>query len=160
VSTEGDVEPTAQVSWTTYRNDVFGFSFQYPSAYDAPEIAPRCGIKVEQQADRVVVRWGMRSTLEVFSSDGDTPADLLQSRLGQDVTDVEMKDFAADGASGVRATFRFGGPNRFGEMAVLQDGQRSYVASFTAGATCEPEGLTFLEAAAFDHAVQSLSFRP
>jgi hypothetical protein len=159
-ASQGQTTPTVSVEWQTYRNQTFGFSFEYPVAYDLPENKTQCGLWEEADGDGVVVHWGSRSALNAFPSQGESPAELISARIDQAASDVEIMAFSADGVPGLRATFRFGGLARFGEIYAFEHQGYDYVAAFTAGAMCEPRGLSLLEPAAFDHAVQSLSFQP
>lgn len=159
-ASQRNTKPTESVEWQTYRNQTFGFSFEYPVAYDLPENKTQCGLWEEADGDGVVVHWGSRSVLNAFPSQGESPTELIAARVGQDASDVETTAFSADGVPGLRATFRFGGLARFGEIYAFEHQGYDYVATFTAGAMCEPRGLSFLEPAAFDHAIQSLSFQP
>lgn len=82
------------------------------------------------------------------------------SRLSQDAVNVEMTAVTASGVPGLKATFRFGGLGRYGEIYAFESMGHGFAASFTSGPGCEPADFPLLEAAAFDHAVQSLSIDP
>jgi hypothetical protein len=148
--------PTESVDWLTYRNLPFGFSFEYPAVYNIPENKTQCGLWEEAGADGIVVHWGSRSSLAAFPSHGESGEELITARMSQDATNVEMTAVSADGVPGLKATFRFGGLARFGEIYAFENQGQGYVASFTAGAMCQPEGFPWLEPAVFDHALQSL----
>ncbi len=154
------ISPEADIDWMTYRNREFGFAFEYPSAYDSIQAQTHCGLWEEAQANGIVVHWGARSTLAVFPSLGASADDLLKSRLSQDAVNVEMTAVTASGVPGLKATFRFGGLGRYGEIYAFESMGRGFAASFTSGPGCEPADFPLLEAAAFDHAVQSLSIDP
>lgn len=150
----------AHVNWKSYENASFGFSFEYPDAYDDPQNSDACGLTTDVGTNEVTVRWGARSVLTAFTTHAETPEDLIQTHMSQDATQVQMTSVVADGFPGVKATFRFGGPSRFGEIyAFIQEGH-GYVGAFTAGAMCEPQGLSLLEPAAFEHAMETLKFDP
>lgn len=159
-ASQAQTTPTESVDWQIYRNQTFGFSFEYPAAYDLPGNKTQCGLREEADGDSVVVHWGSRSVLNAFLSQGGSPAELIPARISQDASDVQTMAFSAGGVPGIRATFRFGGLARFGEIYAFEHQGYAYVATFTAGAMCQPLGLALLEPAAFDHAIQSLSFQP
>lgn len=159
-TSEDRTVPTESVDWLTYRNQIFRFSFEYPAVYDLPENKSQCGLWEEMGTDGIVVHWGSRSTLAAFPSHGHSVEELITRRVSQDATDVEIMAVSADGVPGLKATFRFGGLARFGEIFAFVHQGRGYVALFTAGAACEPAGFSWLEPAVFDHALQTLAFAP
>jgi hypothetical protein len=152
--------PTAPIDWKTYRNQTFNFAFEYPAAYDEPDNAPTCGLKVIAQPDGMLVQWGSRSSLMSFPSQGQSAEEVLRARLTPDAVQVDLSPVTADGIRGERATFRFGGLARFGEIYAFVRDDRAFVGAFTSGAMCEPDGLSILEPAVFDHAMQTLRFEP
>jgi hypothetical protein len=98
--------------------------------------------------------------LAVLPSHGIPLDEMLRSLLSPDASDVVTEPVTADGVPGLKASFRFGGMARFGEIYAFENEGQSYAATFTAGALCEPEGFPLLEPAVFDHALKSLSIQP
>jgi hypothetical protein len=146
-------EPTIQ--WATYRNDTYGFSFEYPADYDNPPydcgpqedgsggivLGRRIFINIQEQTD---------ATLEQIADDFITQVNSVEQRV----------DTTVGGEPALTMDYRFGGTRRFGTVTFLHHADRSWVMNWTAGVFCDvPEGKIF-EGDVYVHMLETFKFTP
>ena len=131
--------PTCVSETTAYRNDQFGFEFQYCS---------ECGLTEQPGGGDVylTVIVGGQLELHVSDSGGLSLTDYVSRTTGQleaegASIDSVMQAAPVDGADAVTVQYRFGGLGRYGEATFFERNGRVYDVGFRAGAfTCnEPQ---------------------
>jgi hypothetical protein len=130
---------------TTYRNDQFGFEFQYCSECKLTEQSEGAqGLGGGRVYLSVIV--GSRLELHVSDPGGLSLADYVKQTTDQLETGGASIESASQappvgGAEALAVQYRFGGPGRYGEATFFERNGRIYDVGFTAGAfTCrEPQ---------------------
>jgi hypothetical protein len=128
-------EPSSSnIIWKTYRNGIYGFTFEYPAIYDELPYRDSCGLKENSDG----IQLGHQIQLLFLDSGGlnltEYTSNLLQSK-GWGVDSQQNEPI-----NGVEATtiqYRFGGTNRFGTFTLVKPDNRIFAFNFTAGSFCD-----------------------
>lgn len=149
--------------WKEYRNRRYGFSFEYPAAWDKAAYKTFCGLRVRGRE----IRLGARTFL--YIEDGN-PADLavqisrfLRKKEEYGFKEEARKENTVAGVKALTVEFEVEGVHRFGAATFLQKGQRVFILDWSAGsASCDLEdrGIReFLgEESVYDHILRTFKF--
>lgn len=147
--------------WNIYENEQYGFSFEYPAAYDAGP----CGFSFTEDENGLGIHFGNSSSLTV------TPE--IQVSL-EEYVDSVIREFSSDdtfqlerreakdinGLPAETIDYRFGGPSRFGTAAFLIKDGHLFAFNLTAPASCEIPGVSVTEAAVYQHVIDTFKSIP
>ena len=103
--------------WKTYRNETYGFSFEYPAIYDEPAYRDSCGLKENSEG----IRLGLRSGLRISNSGGWSLEQYANDLLtGRDWSVDVPKNGIVSGLEALTVEYRFGGANRYGTFTLVK----------------------------------------
>ena len=128
--------------WLTYRNDSYGFSFEYPAVY-AEGPYSFCDLREVPTEDGATITIGMRSELNVFDAQGQTIEEYVDSRIqelqsGDPDWQLETRESSSQaGVDAISIVYRFGSLSRIGDAKVFKRGEDLYIFNFTFGAFCD-----------------------
>lgn len=149
--------PSTSVTWNTYRNDAYGFTFEYPAIYDETSYKDSCGIKESNDG----IHLGHQIDVLFLESNGLTLTDyassLLQSKgwTLDSLTNVTINDLNA-----VTVEYRFGGTNRYGTFTLIEDNAHVLLLNFSAGSFCNILEAQISEPAAYAHILETFRLTP
>jgi hypothetical protein len=149
--------------WLTYRNETYGFSFEYPAVYAEGPYA-FCDLREIPIQDGVMITIGMRSDLYVFDAQGQTIEEYVDSTIEEhqrgdpDWQLTNRKATTQAGVDAVSIDYRFGGLGRIGSAKVFKRGEYLYVFNFTFGAFCDVPEIGFYEWDAYPRMVNSFKW--
>jgi Tol biopolymer transport system component len=162
--TESEFDFTDMVDkWLTYRNETYGFSFEYPAVYAEGPYA-YCDVREIPIEDGVMITIGMRSDLYVFAAHGQTVEDYVDSTIEDRQSgdpDWELTNRKTTTQAGVEAIsidYRFGSLSRFGSAKIFKRGEELYVFNITFGAFCDVPEINFYEWDAYPRMVSSFKW--
>jgi hypothetical protein len=141
--------------WTTYQDNTFGFSLEYPYLYDMSPYGESCGLKVNNDS------LGLGHNIQVLflNSEGKSldeyASELLQEKGWSLQSQYHQNINASDALT---IDYRFGGTNRFGSLTLFEHNALVIAIQFMAGDGCAIEGFSFSEAEVYAHVVQSFRF--
>jgi len=145
------------IAWSTYSNDQFGISFEYPAVYDLPSNQD-CGVKVSSLPDGTEISIGYRSFLLIQSSSGVGLQEYVDTLIAQKQWRLDSQEnVLLGGENAIRFDYRFGG-SRFGTATVAIYNNKFYVFNFTAGIFCDIPEANLNEGYAYEHWLESLKF--
>src|SRR3989344_1133420 len=129
--------------WQTYRNDEYGFEFQYPKVFDQKEQCRlREGIKSTGVEEYRIL--GNRINIIVRDSQGQTLDELVErelQRLGDSVEELHQGRIVIAGEKAAILSYRSKGMGRYGEANYLLRDGKIYEFSFFAGPRCLPSDM-------------------
>lgn len=150
--------------WLVYRNETYGFTFEYPAVY-AEGPYSYCDLQEFETPDGgITITVGMRSDLYVFDPQGQTIEDYVDSRIEElkaGDPDWELTDRAETTQAGVDAisiTYRFGSFSRIGDAKVFKRGEVMYIFNLTFGAFCDVLEIGLYEWDVFPRMVSSFNW--
>ncbi len=138
--------------WKTYRNDVYGFTFEYPAIYDEAAYSDTCGIKPSDAG----IHLGHQIDLFFLNANGQDLtqfADNLIQTKGWSI-DSQTHD-PINGLEAAAIQYRFGGTNRFGTFTLVKQGEQIFAFNFSAGGFCEVPTDQPAESAAYSHMIET-----
>ncbi len=140
------------IVWSTYRNDTYGFTFEYPAAYDNASYKDSCGIKESNDG----IHLGHQIDLLFLESNGldltEYANTLLQSKGW---TSTSLINATTDGLERVTVEYRFGGLNRFGKFTLIKSGAHIFALNFTAGSFCDIPEASLSEPEVYSHVLET-----
>jgi hypothetical protein len=129
--TQESVKPPAQaVTWKTYHNKQYGFSFEYPAIYDDARYRERYGISTSDKPEdsdlgrtKFSLTMCYRVYLDIYDARGLSLEAFLNCALKKGAFDnLESKTVTSvNGVKGYQVDYRFGGMNRFGTITLLKN---------------------------------------
>jgi hypothetical protein len=135
--TQGSVKPPAQaVTWKTYHNQQYGFSFEYPAIYDQARYRERYGISLSDQPEdsdfgrtKFSLTMCYRVYLDIYDARGLSLEAFFNRALKKgDISNIESKTVTSvNGVKGYQVDYRFGGMNRFGTITFLKKKNHIFV---------------------------------
>jgi hypothetical protein len=139
-------------AWRTYRNEAYGFSFEYPAIYDETG----CGPSVSNETEIYV---GGRSALYIEDANGRSIDEYIDFSIKRNEFTLQSQtEGSVNGFRAVTIEYRFSSLNRWGIATIFQRRDKIYTFNFTAGVTCDfPESQVF-ELDAYFHMMQSFKF--
>jgi hypothetical protein len=154
---EPTVAPTPEptITWATYHNDTYGFSFEYPADYNNPPY--ECGPQEDGSGGIIL---GRRIFINIQDQTDATLEQVADEFITQ-VNSVEQRvDMTIGGEPALAVDYRFGGTGRFGTVTFAHHAERLWVMNWTAGVFCDlPEGKIF-EGDAYAHMLKTFAFTP
>ena len=152
--------------WTTYTNDDYGLSFEYPAAYD--ELTEQgCGIRVQDVGaefnapyfiPRTDIQVGFRTVVSITDREGLDLDGVVERALGwREGWTIESMANLMNEREGVYVEYRFDVDNRQGMMAFFIRGEDAVVVSLTAGAFCDIPEENVTELGAFQHLLETIT---
>jgi len=127
--------------WKRYDNTDYGISFEYPALYDeAPLNEIGCQVRLSVENDVAYFDVGERIRLSIVDAHNQSLAAYVQTTVKQ-MQDRQLMiesqtEGLVSGAQAVTIAYRFGGPNRYGEVTVVRYGEKFYEFDYTAGSDC------------------------
>ena len=161
-STPADLE-SLRDQWTTYRNEAYGFSFEYPAVYQEGDYgfcAPR------EQSDSgalqgalFLLNIGSRTTLTLLNAEGKT----LQTAAEEFRADPTRKDAQFDppqertvaGQLALTLPYRSGGTNRYAEATLWVKDGALYVLETGTPSACDVAEIDLKELTAYQKLIES-----
>jgi CARDB len=145
------------ILWEIYRNDLHGFSFEYPMVYEEPAYIGRCGLKETETG----IQLGQRIEIQYLDPGGlgleDFASQVLQ---GKDWSVDSQTSQLIGGLVGINIQYRFGGTNRFGTISLVEHNNRIFGFNFSAGDFCDIQEnqLQVSEGIVYAHLLESFRF--
>ena len=141
--------------WKLYQNNTFGFSMEYPRAYDEAPYSDTCGLKVSNEG----IHLGHQIEL-LFLAANNFSVEAYASKLLKDKNwTLESQRYqTVSGLNAVTVDYRFGGTNRFGTFTLVESNGLIVAFQFTAGDFCEIPGSQITEADAYAYIIGSFRF--
>ena len=138
--------------WNTYHNDQYGFTFEYPAAYDNTSYITSCGIKESNDGIRI----GHQIDLMFLESNGlglpEFANNLLQSKGW---TSNSIKNATTNGLETITVDYRFGGTNRFGTITLIKQNSFIFALNFSAGSFCDIPKSQVSEPEVYSHILET-----
>lgn len=128
VPKEEAIPANETANWKTHKNGKYGFEFKYPPI---PSGCERC--KVDEESDEHF--WINRTELTIMDSGGSTLSEFVDEET-REFTIEKRDNILIGGKEGISVDYRFGGMNRFGSAAFVENGGKVFVFQFTAGGFC------------------------
>lgn len=154
------------VRWTTYTNDDYGLSFEYPAAYDERS-EPNCGVRVQEVGaefnapyfiPRTDILVGFRTVVSITDREGLDLDGVVERTLGwREGWTIESMENLMNGREGVYVEYRFGETNRLGMMAFFIRGEDAVMVQTSAGAFCDIPEENVTELGAFEHLLETIT---
>ena len=149
--------PTSSASavWSVYHNSQYGFTFEYPTAYEESSYIDSCGIKEDSHG----IHLGHQIDLLFIESNGlkktEYAKNLLQSKGW--ISD-SLKNTTVNGQEAITVEYRFGGTNRFGTFTLIERNHHIFILSFSAGSFCDMPEVNVFEPEVYSHLLATFQF--
>lgn len=157
--------PAQAVTWKTYHNKQYGFSFEYPAIYDQPRYREQYGIHVSdkpEESDLGRTKFSLtmcyRVYLDIYDARGLSLEAFLNRALKKGAFDnLESKTVTSvNGVKGYQVDYRFGGMHRFGTLTLLKKENHIFVSHTEAWGGNEDDPVS--EWDAYDKMIDTFKF--
>jgi hypothetical protein len=148
-------------SWSTYTNENFGFSFDYPTIYD---VSPYSSCRVHVNTSEPWIFYldlGYRSELAIANNDLSSFSDYVD-RWVQSIKNREdwslWSRYGRVINSYQAATIEYNFSIRYGTTTFFGKNHNIYIFNWTAGSGCDIPEIRLYEYDAYNHAVETFKF--
>ena len=146
--------------WKVYRNEEYGFEFQYPQIYDQEDYK---SCRVSNVGESFYV--GSRSSLDIVDSKGLDLATYVYEFIKEKEKKpynwkIEPEEGATIGENGAhKISYRFGGTDRYGTASFFKKDGKIFIFSFSAGNfVCDYEAGSIFEFDVYDQMLSTFKF--
>lgn len=140
------------MSWKTYRNDIYSFTFEYPAIYDESPYKDTCGIR--ESSDSILL--GQQIELLFLDSGGLELPEFTSNLLEDKDWMIESQENKLiNNLESATVQYRFGGTNRFGTFTLIKHGETIFAFNFTAGGFCDVPEDQASEPNAYSHMIET-----
>lgn len=147
---EEEVALDETTDWETYVNEELGIEFKYPPAPIG------CESQCKENKGNNTFTIG-RTEFSIKNSEG-LSLPLFVDGCIKDFNVSSKENKIIGGKEGIIVNYRFGGMDRFGEAAFVENDNKVYIFNFTAGAFCCTQGDTIYESDVFNAMVSTFKF--
>lgn len=153
------------ITWKVYRNEKYGFEFEYPAIYDEYELEGRipCILRdytnIPNYPDKEVVL-GSRTFLSIQSEKEDVEVYVKQLFQREDLELTSWQIHTVAGVEAISVEYEFGGMRRRGWATFFKQGDTLYSISYSlwGGSTCDFGQMGFGEIEIYAYMVTSFRF--
>lgn len=154
-------------SWKTYRNEKYGFTFEYPAIYDEPPFARSCAVREDPNGVYVGERTDVLFLdpqgldLEQYVANWARDCQCTEEGIEKGECDCWIEaqsDTVVDGLPAITVDYRFGGLNRFGTFTMVEHGGHIFAFELTAGAFCDVDEIRLRELDVYDRLIRTFHF--
>jgi len=120
-------------TWQTYRNEEFGFEFQYPKEFAESQ---ECKARMSEVQTNVV-NIGNRINITIGDSKGMSLEDFVSADFSREfLFDINQSEQSVGGEKAITISYRVEGTGRLGTVTFIKRGAKIYQFDYLAGGDC------------------------
>ncbi len=153
-----------QGQWETYSNAEYGFSFEYPAAYDGSDFG-FCAARANDTAPEgslFALSLGSRTSLVLSDAGGQDLQAVVDAYRGDPTHQADQFDAATErtvgGVDALVLPYRSGGTNRYAEAVFFIKGSTLYRVDTGTPSACDVPAINLRELDAYSHLLDSFAF--
>ncbi len=150
-------------AWSTYNNEKYAFSFEYPTIYTLPPYSD-CRVRVFTSKPWIFyLNFGHRSELAIANNDLPSFSEYVDRWVQSRENPPDWSLWSRYGRvinSSQAATIEFSFSIRWGTTTFFGQKQNIYIFNWTAGGGCDIPEIKLYEYDAYNHALETFKFTP